>query len=328
MEVRMRFQVAAAQIAPKKADYAYNLGRIGEVFAQADAMQPRPDVLVFPETVLSGYFLEGGVRDVAKTREALFADLQEQYSQHARSGQPMDVALGFYELYRGNYHNAGLYATLGTGDACASRPGIRHVHHKFFLPTYGVFDEKRFVSRGRTIHAFDTRFGRAAVLICEDVWHSVAATLAALDGAQVIYVLSASPGRDFVGDDLGNLARWKRILPEIAAEHNVWVVYSGLVGFEGGKGFTGSSCIVDPWGKVRVAGSVLNEELVTAPIDLEEIAVARAASPMLANLESALPDVAIAMDALARRPHLCWPGAASEWPEAGVQPGPAGMEDP
>jgi predicted amidohydrolase len=299
----MPFQVAAVQLSPKKADYAHNLGRVGEIFAQADAMTPRPDVLVFPETVLSGYFLEGGVREVARTRENLFRDLLDQYRKHVRSDRPMDVVLGFYELYRGNYHNAGLYATLTPLEGCSLQPCVRHVHHKFFLPTYGVFDEKRFVSRGRTIQSFDTRFCRAAVLICEDVWHSITATLAALDGAQVIYVLSASPGRDFVGEDLGNLARWKRILPEIAAEHNVWVVYSGLVGFEGGKGFTGSSCVVDPWGKVRVMGSVLGEEIITAPLDLDEIAVARAASPMLANLNSALPDVAIALDALAKRPH-------------------------
>ncbi|MGC8666562.1 MAG: nitrilase-related carbon-nitrogen hydrolase [Chthonomonadales bacterium] len=323
----MPFQVAAVQIAPKKADYACNLMRLGEVFAQADAMSPRPDVLVLPEAVLSGYFLEGGVRDVAQTREVVFADLLDQYRKNAASGLPMDVALGFYELYRGTYHNAALYATLTPGNGCSVEARAHHVHHKFFLPTYGVFDEKRFVSRGRTIQSFDTRFCRAAMLICEDVWHSVAATLAALDGAQVIYVLSASPGRDFAGEDLGNLARWKRILPEIAAEHNVWVVYSGLVGFEGGKGFTGSSCVIDPWGKVRVMGSVLNEELVTAPIDLEEIAVARAASPMLANLESALPDVAIAMDALAKRPHWIWTDTVPRSSDAGGAPQSGGTED-
>ena len=64
-----------------------------------------------------------------------------------------------------------------------------------FLPTYGVFDEERFVEAGRSVQAFDTRWGRAAILICEDAWHSFTPMLAALDGAQLIIVPSASPAR-------------------------------------------------------------------------------------------------------------------------------------
>src|SRR5439155_811777 len=73
--------------------------------------------------------------------------------------------------------------------------GVKHVHRKVFLPTYGVFDEERFVERGHEVRAFDTRFGRAAILICEDAWHSLTATIAALDGAQLLILPSASPAR-------------------------------------------------------------------------------------------------------------------------------------
>ena len=81
-----------------------------------------------------------------------------------------------------------LYATLGGPDA-----GIRHIHRKIFLPTYGVFDEERFVEAGRSVQAFDTRWGRAAMLICEDAWHSFTPMLAALDGAQLIIVPERQP---------------------------------------------------------------------------------------------------------------------------------------
>ena len=64
-----------------------------------------------------------------------------------------------------------------------------------FLPTYGLFDEERFVERGREIRAFDAPWGRAAILICEDAWHSMTATIAALDGAQVLFVPTAPPAR-------------------------------------------------------------------------------------------------------------------------------------
>jgi predicted amidohydrolase len=299
----VKVDVAIAQIKPKKGDYAYNLERLGEIFAQLEADAPETDVLALPETVLSGYFLEGGVREAARTQEELFADLLRTYQARvSRPDAALDITLGFYELWEGKHYNSAIYATL-TAENTAVVPQIHHVHRKFFLPTYGVFDEKRFVSRGRSINAFPTRFGKVAVLICEDVWHSITATIAALKGAQIIYVLSASPGREFTGQHLGNVAQWNVLLPGIASEHNVWVVYAGLIGFEGGKGFTGTSQIVDPWGNALVMGSSTDECLVRGVLDSDDVAVARAASPLLADLEAALGDVTMQLEQVARVPH-------------------------
>jgi predicted amidohydrolase len=304
----VKIEVAIGQIKPRKGEYASNLRRLGELFEQIETDAPETQVLVLPETVLTGYFLEGGVRELALTRTQLFDDLLKLYREKVtRDDAALDICLGFYELGEGKYYNSALYATL-TSEA-AERNGdcpdaaILHVHRKFFLPTYGVFDEKRFVSRGRTVEAFPTRFGTVAVLICEDVWHSITATLAALRGAQVIYVVSASPGRDFGGTHVGNVARWNVLLPGVADEHNVWVVYAGLVGFEGGKGFTGSSQIIDPWGNVLVLGSALDECLLQATVEMDDVATARAASPLLADLEAALGDITMELEQIARNPH-------------------------
>ena len=68
----MKINVAVGQIKPKKGDYTYNLERVGDLFAQLDETTPETDVLVLPETVLSGYFLEGGVREVARSRDQTF----------------------------------------------------------------------------------------------------------------------------------------------------------------------------------------------------------------------------------------------------------------
>ena len=77
-----------------------------------------------------------------------------------------------------------------------ARREILHVHRKNFLPTYGLFDEERFVERGHTQRAFDTPWGgRASILICEDAWHSITGTVAALDDAQVIFMCAAAPAR-------------------------------------------------------------------------------------------------------------------------------------
>ena len=298
----MTIRLAIAQVAPKKADYKRNCARVGELFEQL-ADEPNPaDLLVLPETALTGYFLEGGVREVARPAETVFNDLLAIYraSPLAATGHHLDILIGFYELEAGRYYNSALYAVLGPSNSGECR--LIHVHRKFFLPTYGVFDEKRFVSRGRTISAYTTRFGPAATLICEDIWHSLTTVITALKGAQILFVPSASPGREFSETTIGNIAHYDRLLPNIATEHNIFVVYAGLVGFEGGKGFTGSSQVIDPFGKVLIRGPIMDECLVRADVDLDDLAVARAASPMLADLEAVIGDLLLEQNRTVRRP--------------------------
>src|SRR5213593_383033 len=148
-------RLAIAQIRPTKGEYAANVQRIGGVLAQLGKLQPAVDLVVFPETATSGYFVEGGVRDVAVTAGTLFRDLSLQHE--AATAPPMDVAVGFYEVFQNRFYNSCLYASLGKASPRnASRgnasprsasprgaPGIRHIHRKLFLPTYGVFDEEK-----------------------------------------------------------------------------------------------------------------------------------------------------------------------------------------
>ena len=280
-------RLAIAQFRPTKGAYAENLARLGALFREFATWPEPPDLVLLPEAALTGYFLEGGVRELAVESARLFADLS---TQHARSGAPpLDVALGFYELHENRLHNSALYATLGGAEA-----GIRHVHRKVFLPTYGVFDEERFVEAGRSVSAFDTRFGRAAILVCEDAWHSITGTLAALDGARMILIPSATPAR---GLDPGehsegrpaNLERWERLAQGIAEEHGIYVAVSQLVGFEGGKGFVGGSVLLGPRGDTILRGPVFEPAVLSATLDFNEITRARADSPLLSDLEHRLP---------------------------------------
>ena len=148
---------ATLQFSPRKGEYASNLARLGALFAQLDALDPRPDLLQLPETALSGYFLEGGVRDAAMTAGAFAADLQRAYIANAKSARPLEVIAGFYEIWRNTIYNSAMAVRLG-----GEQPLVRHVHRKNFLPTYGMFDEERFVERGQELRAFDLPMGRAA----------------------------------------------------------------------------------------------------------------------------------------------------------------------
>ncbi|MEP7346208.1 MAG: nitrilase-related carbon-nitrogen hydrolase, partial [Gemmatimonadaceae bacterium] len=243
----VKLSVAVAQFRPLKGNYRANLGRLGDLFRQIAGFTPRPQVLHLPETSLSGYFVEGGVREVAVTAGGLARDLDEVFSASGFP-QPLDVVLGFYERWRDTLHNSAAYVRLGDGDA-----RILHVHRKAFLPTYGLFDEERFVERGHDVRAFDTPWGRAALLVCEDAWHGLAGTLAALDGAQVIFVSSAAPARGTHpnGDSVpgpSTVGRWERLMRGMAEEHGVFVSLANLVGSEGGKMFAGGSCVMGPHG--------------------------------------------------------------------------------
>src|SRR5919202_6189073 len=281
--------LAIAQFRPRKADYRGNLARLKELFAEVDALEPRPAVLCLPETALTGYFLEGGVRDQAVTAGTLARDLGATYEAAVHGPRTLDVVIGFYEIWRQTLYNSAMYVTLGAGE-----PVVRHVHRKVFLPTYGLFDEERFVERGREIRAFDTPWGRAAVLVCEDAWHSLSGTLAALDGAQLVVIPAAPPARGawpLDGDGRGpaSVARWERLTREMADEHGVYVALAPLVGSEGGKTFPGGALLAGPKGDVRVRGPLWEEALVTATIDLGDLTRARADTPLIADLETMLP---------------------------------------
>jgi NAD+ synthase (glutamine-hydrolysing) len=289
--------LAIVQFRPRKADYRGNLARLAALFAEVDALEPRPAVVCLPETALTGYFLEGGVRDQAVTAGSLARDLDAAYRGAVHAPRTLDVALGFYEVWRDTLFNSAMYVTLG-----GPGPVVHHVHRKVFLPTYGLFDEERFVERGREVRAFDTPWGRAALLVCEDAWHSLTATVAALDGAQVVIVPTAPPARGAWPDGSNggpvpaSIGRWERLARDIAEEHGIYVVLANLVGSEGGKMFPGAATVAGPKGDIRVRGPLWEEAIVTATLDLGDLVRTRADMPLIADLETMAPHLRLALD--------------------------------
>jgi N-carbamoylputrescine amidase len=277
-------RAAIVQMKPDKGEYSSNLRSAGEAFVQL-AADP-PDLVVLPEAAMTGYFLEGAVYELAVTAQRFARDLAVTWRE-ASGGQTADLAAGFFENDAGTYYNSAVYVHVESRDE-----RIVHVHRKMFLPTYGVFDEERFLSRGRHLGVFETDFGRMALLLCEDACHAITATLAAVKGARVLIVPSASPGRGIEGEgELASITQWRDTLRLAAIEHGIYVIYAGLTGFEGGKGMTGSSFIVDPRGSVLVRAPATEACIKRADLDLREIDRARATLPLLGDLAAALPDL-------------------------------------
>lgn len=283
----MSFEVAVVQFKPRKGEVDANLVELTAVFAQllAGPAAP-PQLIVLPEAALTGYFLEGGVYERSFGAEAFAARLDAAW-RAAGGTAPVDVVCGFYENLDGTYHNSALYARLSGSGA-----QVVHVHRKMFLPTYGVFDEGRFLSRGRRLDVFPTPFGTAAILICEDAWHSIMPTIAALKGARLIVIPSASPGRGLGGGGmLESVERWRTVAAMTASEHGVYVVYAGLTGFEGGKGMSGGSCVASPRGEVLASLDELAVAILRVSLDPAEVDLARATLPLLGDLSAVLPDL-------------------------------------
>jgi len=298
-DVRPPLRVALVQFKPTKAEVSANVETIRRTIT---SQSNSTDLIVFPETSLSGYFLEGGVAESAVTTEELIGLMGPPPEMSP------DVVIGFYERWRRRLYNSAVYLEAGEGAW-----KLRHIHRKMFLPTYGVFDEARFVEPGTDVQAFETRFGRIGMLICEDMWHSLPATILALGGAELLVVPSASLARDFspAGGRSRNLERWEQITSGVALEHGIFVIAAQLVGSEGGKLFLGGSIAVGPDGSFLARGPLLEESVTLASLDAESINRSRVASPLLADLEQMLPHLQRSLEST--RPHAVLEDSHGPW---------------
>lgn len=294
-------RLGLVQFRPRKADPQENLRKVREIIRDSAELY---DLLVFPEASLSGYFLEGGVLETALSVE----EIAEGLGTPPSAGP--DVLVGFYERWHGGFYNSAAYLEPSEG---TYRP--LHVHRKIFLPTYGLFQEGRFVDPGRELMAFTTRWGRMGLLVCEDLWHSLSATILALDGAEVLLVPSASPARDFaMGEGRpGNLERWDLLARGAAVEHGLFVAVAQLVGSEGGKMFPGGSVVMGPEGEVVARGNLWEEGVVPAILHGKDLERARFRSPLLADLRQMLPH-------LERELHVAGQGRWDRWGREGAFP--------
>ena len=261
----MDFTALLAQIKPKLGCVADNLTLIEEQIK--NAQDAGADLIVFPELALSGYFLKDLVPEVA-----LRADSPEILTLIELS-RGISIAIGFVEESDDyNFYNSALYLEDGK---------IGHLHRKVYLPTYGLFDEQRYLARGESFRAFDTKFGRFGMLICEDMWHLSASYILAMDGATTLICLSSSPARGIEGDSPGSASAWQKLISTTAMFLNCRVLYSNRVGFEDGVNFWGGSEYVSASGESVVRAALLEEDAITARVTEGALRRERIISPLM-----------------------------------------------
>jgi predicted amidohydrolase len=262
----MDFTVALAQIKPKLGCLDDNMTLIEAAIEKG--ISEGAHLIIFPELALTGYFLKDLVPDVAIGLDA------PQIARLKLLSRRISIAIGLVEVtsdYR--FFNTALYLEEGE---------ILQVHRKVYLPTYGLFDEQRYLARGERFRAFDTRFGRFGMLICEDMWHLSAPYILAMDGATTLLCLSSSPGRGISeAEGLGSAAAWQRLTSTTAMFLNCRVFYCNRVGYEDGINFWGGSEVIAPSGEVTARGKLLEEDFVIAKVDEGALRRERIFSPMM-----------------------------------------------
>lgn len=259
-------RVALAQIAPKLGDLPANLSLHLDVVRQA--RRERAQLVVFPELSLTGYLLRDQVPEVALRLD------DRKLSPLLKVSKDIDVLFGAVEEADGHrYHNAAVYLSNGR---------VLHVHRKVYLPTYGMFDEGRDFAAGDRIRGFESPFGRAGSLICEDAWHPSAAWLLALEGAEVLFVQSSGPTRGArKGRGVTSVGVWNDLVRVTAQFQTAFVVYVNRVGYEDGLNFGGGSIAVDPFGRTVVSLGPIDPGLAVAELDADVLRRARTAYPLL-----------------------------------------------
>jgi NAD+ synthase (glutamine-hydrolysing) len=242
-----------------------------------DARAAGADLLIFPELSLTGYVLQ----DLTSTVALRPQSDNPIFRQLLQASQDLDLVVGFVDEDRRNrFYIAAAYLSRGQ---------VVHIHHKVYLPTYGLFDEGRFFAWGDSIQAFDTRFGRLGILICEDFWHASPPYLLWLDGAEMLLFTSASPGRGLTKEPQLTSARWvEQINQAYASLFTTFVAHANRVGYEDGLNFWGGSTVFDPDGELIARGPYHQETLVLAEVDLNQLHRTRARLPLLRDERTAL----------------------------------------
>jgi len=271
----MKVNVALAQINTRLGDVEANLEK--HLSIVNEARKSGVDLLVFPELSLTGYVLQDITSTVAHhagVDDPVFKRLLE-------ASRDLDLAVGFVdEDQRHRFFIAAAYLSKGE---------VVHVHHKLYLPTYGLFDEGRFFAWGDGISGFNTRFGRVGILICEDFWHASPPYLLWLDGVDLFLFMSASPGRGLRAEPQLESARWVEHLNRAyASMFTTFVAHANRVGFEDGLNFWGGSTLFDPNGELLAKGPYHQEALTQVEIDLNQLHRTRARLPLLRDERTAL----------------------------------------
>jgi len=306
-------RIALAQIAPRLGLFDENLAVHHELLRRA--RDDGAGLIVFPELGLTGYLLQDLAAEVAiRLDDPRLAELAEET-------EGCSAVVSFVEE-SGDHRLFIAAALLEDGR-------IRHVHRKLFLPTYGLFDERRFFAAGDVLRATPSRIGVGVGLaVCEDFWHLSVPSLLALDGAQILVNVSSSPGRDLASTNevgLGTATSWQTLIRTYAQLTTSFVVFCNRVGVDESISFWGGSEVISPSGEALFTAPLFEEGLFSVDIEIADVRRERVALPLLRDER---PEWAVRelSRIVAERSGFAWDSTAEDGAEPGLDVAPGDPE--
>jgi predicted amidohydrolase len=263
-------RIALAQVAPRLGELEVNLARHHELIGAA--RDGGAGLVVFPELGLTGYLLQDLAAEVS-----MRLDDPRLAALAAETAGGLSAVVSFVE--ESADHRLFIAAAL------LEEGEVRHVHRKLHLPTYGLFDERRFFAPGDMLRAVPSRLGVGVGLaVCEDFWHLSTPQVLALDGAQILVNVSSSPGRDLAATNetgLGTAGSWRGLMRTYAQLTTSFVVFCNRVGVDESFSFWGGSEVISPTGSAVFSAPMFDEGLFFADIDLADVRRERISLPLL-----------------------------------------------
>ena len=238
-------KVCAIQASAIKYDKTANL-RQAELFMRK-AADLNADAIIFPEMFLTGYTVGERLTELA---EEINGESNQKLACYAKENHLLTI-FGFPERNGSAlpYNSACIIESDGT---------ILGSYRKTHL--FG--EEKKMFSPGNKINAYKTSLGTVGIMICFDVEFPEVTRLLAIDGAKLIFMISANM-YPYEADHI-------RYIPVRAMENSVFIASCNLVGDDGVYHYCGLSTVVNPKGDFLALGSADKEELLLAEIDLSQ----------------------------------------------------------
>ena len=243
-------KILLAQVSPIF-DVEKNAERLLKIVKDNDA-----DLYVFPELYLTGYLIRDEIISKAVRRDS------EIMKKIAEGVGDKTVIFGFPERDDFIYNSAAVVVN-----------GQIHVARKMHLPNFGPFEEKLYFREGKEPLVFESPIGKIGVQICYDIFFPEIAKKQALDGADFIVNISASP--------ITSRALFERIIPARAIENTVFFIYVNWAGTMRTMVFWGGSQVHSPRGELIYHAPYFEEEIGIANVDPKEIEIAGNFRPTL-----------------------------------------------
>ncbi len=268
-------KLAIISMRPKIGDKNENIKKI-ERFVK----KQKADLYVFGEMSLTGYPLKDEIRDYAEEKNGPSIKKIKKIAKENNCYIAFGMPIKNTEVKGLNYNSAILIHPDGKVDT----------YNKWFLPTFGPFEEKIFYDEGNDLTLCKTKFGKIGLIVCYDLFFPELCKAYSQMGADMIICISASP----------SITRkyFETLLPARAIENTTFIVYSNIVGNQEELVFWGGGQAYDPLSNLLVKSEYFKENIVTCKIDSELIKTARANRPVIRDIR---PDIYMDLYEISRK---------------------------